>query len=666
MKLQIVIPKRTRRSGGRLWSELLASDPGLMRLRSACRTTLASVLAAAILGFMLAEGAVSPLGLGSGIVFALMAASLPRDPSPRQRLITIVTMALSGALSTVVTGLLAIWPLVGEAGFVALLFGAVAVQTRGPRAVAGGLMAVVASYLALFLHADPAHVPSALLGYGVALGVVLLVGFVVVPERSPAALKRIIRTVEHHGAMLLHAVGAEPDPALRLRQRRLFADLNETILAAEDQLAVLEPEAALRLSSMLLRLELALAQVAEEAAATPLPRADRARIRLTAMRLNASRWSPLRMRDSSASALTAALDEVERAADHLSRAVLPEPRRPGATPSFGAWASRKRPRPAWRQATRAGLAVVISMVAGHLISPDRWFWAVLTAYLVFLNARSRGETIFKGVQRVWGTVAGLLVGVVVSVALSGHVYSQAAGLVVCVFGLAYVFAISQTLAIFCVTVFLGLLYSLLGAQAETILVLRLEETAIGAAAAILVEIFVLPTRTRDVVHAIGGRLLVTLAEVMRLSARHLATGEANPVATMRQADRHFRDLRAALRPLQASRALVWWGRPPAELPAILSCVFWVRSFATGSQVERPAGDLAPILARAERTAVRLAGLAGHSPVPAEAAVEARVPSGHADTTSLHAALDNLEGILDVLGERLTTEGWNALVSKRPI
>ena len=60
------------------------------------------------------------------------------------------------------------------------------------------------------------------------------------------------------------------------------------------------------------------------------------------------------------------------------------------------------------------------MLGGHLLSPDRWFWAVLTAHLLFINVRSRGETIFKGVQRLWGALAGLAVGLLVSFTFARH------------------------------------------------------------------------------------------------------------------------------------------------------------------------------------------------------------------------------------------------------
>lgn len=674
--------RRIRASLARIWSELLASDPGLLRFRSACRATSSLVVTAAILGSLLAAQLSSVLALAIGAVFSIMAGSLPRDPIPRERLITTATMAGAGACSTVVTALLAQLPPAGDAGFVLLLFGAILVQTRGPRAVASGLVAVVVSYLTLFLHADLAHVPTALVALPIAWTVVSGIGLLLLPERPHEAIVRVHRTVARRAALLLHAIAegdGEPGHASGLGRRRMFSDLNETILAAEEQLALLAPEAAARLSVLLLRFELALTHVAVAASAVrPLERRNLARIRLAARRLHAGRRSGLRRPDVPA-ALLQAIDEVEESAAELAAAIgAADLRRQGVVPRPAA--GQARPALAWRPATRAGIAALLSMGGGYLISPDRWFWAVLSAYLLFLGARSSGDTIVKSVQRVWGSVVGLVVGVLVSVALSGHIALEGIGLVACVFGLTYVFAIAPTVAIFCVTVMLGLVYSLLGVHAETILLLRLEETAIGAAAAILVGVFVLPRPAHDLVRELGAKLLASLAEVLRRCAGRL-DGEGDPdtvgtpdtVGKLREADRLFRDFRSALRPLQAGHALAWWARVPAEFPAILACMFWVRVLVHESR--RPAGgDAAAVAATQRRLAAGFDRLAN---VGDGTFTEASVSTGQAPSlapgdrsgpgaSALALAVERLDENLAVLTERFQAEGWTGLVARRPI
>src|SRR3974390_2777619 len=130
------------------------------------------------------------------------------------------------------------------------------------------------------------------------------------------------------------------------------------------------------------------------------------------------RYGPaLEALESTAAALAAlARDGVQVAA----------PPRPG--PDMAA-----RPPLAWRPATRAATAAVLSMVGGNLLSPDRWFWAALTASLLFIPVRAGGGTVVKGVQRIWGALAGLAAGLLVSFAFAGYVALEAAGLLACLF-----------------------------------------------------------------------------------------------------------------------------------------------------------------------------------------------------------------------------------------
>ena len=130
-------------------------------------------------------------------------------------------------------------------------------------------------------------------------------------------------------------------------------------------------------------------------------------------------------------------------------------------------------------------------------------------------------------------------------------------LLAAVFGMYYFFIVSYTVGIFCVTVFLGLLYTLLGASLEPLLLLRLEETAVGALAAVLVAVCVLPLRTRDQVQRSGTGVLTALAKAVA-TCRDALAGQpgANPVPAMRAVDRQVADLRLAMLPLIAGRFMI--------------------------------------------------------------------------------------------------------------
>ena len=214
------------------WFDFLASDPGYMRFRSACRATLSGALTGTLLGFLVVQRVIPAGAAAIGVALSIMGVVFPRAPSPGQRALTIGCMALGGFASATVATLLAIWPYLGDLGFLALLFAVVALQTRGPRFVATGILSVLSAYLALFLRLTPAQAPTALLALALAASIVLFVGFVLLPERPGDALQRLIRALERRASLLLHAVApakSADDPA-RLHARRSFAQLNEAIL----------------------------------------------------------------------------------------------------------------------------------------------------------------------------------------------------------------------------------------------------------------------------------------------------------------------------------------------------------------------------------------------------------------------------------------------------
>ncbi|WP_222128193.1 FUSC family protein [Roseomonas gilardii] len=68
----------------------------------------------------------------------------------------------------------------------------------------------------------------------------------------------------------------------------------------------------------------------------------------------------------------------------------------------------------WRNAGQVTLAAFLAMLGGMALSPERWFWAVIAVYVVFLNTRSRGDTIHRGAHRMLGTLAGLFGGLAIA------------------------------------------------------------------------------------------------------------------------------------------------------------------------------------------------------------------------------------------------------------
>ncbi|GHB54199.1 FUSC family protein [Streptomyces cirratus] len=152
-------------------------------------------------------------------------------------------------------------------------------------------------------------------------------------------------------------------------------------------------------------------------------------------------------------------------------------------------------RPTTRQAFQATAACAFALGIGQALSEDRWYWAVGTAWWIFVNTASRGETLVRGFRRVVGTVTGIAAGLLVAVPLHGAPAPTAALVAVCVFGIFYTAAPSYSWMMFFVTVMAGLLYGLLGVLHPGLLLLRFQETAIGALGAALAVVLVLPVTT---------------------------------------------------------------------------------------------------------------------------------------------------------------------------
>ena len=75
--------------------------------------------------------------------------------------------------------------------------------------------------------------------------------------------------------------------------------------------------------------------------------------------------------------------------------------------------------PSTKAAIQVAVATSAATILGELISPDRWYWAVLTAFLVFTGVSTRGEILTRAGHRIVGTIAGVVAGVLLA-ALVGH------------------------------------------------------------------------------------------------------------------------------------------------------------------------------------------------------------------------------------------------------
>jgi uncharacterized membrane protein YccC len=213
-----------------------------------------------------------------------------------------------------------------------------------------------------------------------------------------------------------------------------------------------------------------------------------------------------------------------------------------------------------------------------------------------------------------------------------------------VFGIYYFYAVSYSIAIFAVTVLLGMIYGMLGTPLEQLLVLRLEETAIGVVAAGLAACFVWPIPTHRQVRLSGLQVLRSLRTVVQTSVAAIEGGaRLAPIEAVRLLDRQMADLRLALVPVVAGRFIMRRARADRPLTALLACAEAARALAAVA-LPTPDCDLAALRAQVAAVDARIAAMLSDRAAadsPAEVAVG---PAGQ--------ALLRLDLALAMLSERM--------------
>ncbi|MET8946392.1 FUSC family protein [Streptomyces sp. NPDC004542] len=244
-------------------------------------------------------------------------------------------------------------------------------------------------------------------------------------------------------------------------------------------------------------------------------------------------------------------------------------------------------RPTTRAAVQVSVGSALAILGGELLSAHRWYWAVLACWIVFINTASTGEILVKGYRRVLGTVLGVVAGIGLA-ALVGHHTWTAFGLVLLlIFAMFYTAPLSYTLMSFFVTAMLGLLYTLLNTYSAAVLILRVEETALGAACGALAAAVVLPVRTDRRTDELLVTALDRLADVTRAAADQLSGGAPADLLDMaRDLDQALADLRASAQPLTHPITPLRSRRDTARyLVALLeTCAYHARSLAATAEL----------------------------------------------------------------------------------
>lgn len=566
------------------WDRVVASDPGLHRLRMALSAAAAMATALGLeYGYARAthagtEGIVIAMLLGTVIaMIGSMALAGPRA-WPKVRIAVFFPIAIGAGMvpGVAVTGNADLT----LAAFVAVMFVAVYIRRFGQPYFFHGFMIWMGYFFAAFLHARWSEMPSLLADVALATGWVLLLSITVLRTHPRRTLRRVLRAFDARTRAVarvcadLLATGSDEARRARLG-RRLHSRqsrLAEAALIVEGWSA--EPEAlppgwsATALRRRLLETHLAVDEFAA-AAKSLIPADDRvtdesariaghlARREDQAAASHARRLLALdrvgpdkaaHPRDVHARRLaTAALEFIDLAARadtppevddaeefspaiRLALGALPgSPAVAGGVAARGRWSPLSRIPLTTRQAIQVAVAGTLAIIAGRELSQARYYWAVIATFIAFTGTATRSETSIKAGNRVLGTLLGFGVGLGLVHLTAGHTIWLLAVIVASMSCGFYVVSVSYAGMIFFVTIMVSQLYSALHEYSPDLIVLRLEETAIGAAIGIAVALVVLPTSTRDTVDVASRRYFSALADLSRAIAARL-TGDRADVA----------------------------------------------------------------------------------------------------------------------------------------
>jgi uncharacterized membrane protein YccC len=523
---------------GELRTWVTGVDPGLGRLRLASVAVLAMALAVVLMSGVLALTGQPVTVVLFAAVLAMISNLTVNETDLHRRRVTTALMVLPAAASTVLGTLLSAFWLVSDVMIVAIMVVAVAIRRYGNRGMALGMAMFMPYFFTQFLQARPEQLPWLLVSVVCGVGSTLLVCGYLLPEDPQKVLARLLRAVRAHVHALalavedvLEAPAADRDAidaALRDLHRRRIR-LNDTMLLVVDRLEQLEDsdqdqELELREGDLELaaeRLAVSTRRLADDPARPGALEPEVRRALLAGVRgiiAGTATGIPDEARDIALRAARRGVDDLasersgarpreQRVAFAIVRLALrlegvgdPFPQAPVVVTDRPAQEEPdEKPEIALstRQAVQVAVATSLAIVVGELISPARWYWAVIAAFVVFAGTTSRGDVLAKGWQRLLGTIGGVAAGMGLAFLVGGHTVLSLVLLAACLFLALYTVRISVGLMAFWITAVLALLYGVIGQFSVETLVLRIAETAAGGALGALAGFLVLPKHTRE-------------------------------------------------------------------------------------------------------------------------------------------------------------------------
>ncbi|GAA1951292.1 FUSC family protein [Microbacterium aquimaris] len=246
--------------------------------------------------------------------------------------------------------------------------------------------------------------------------------------------------------------------------------------------------------------------------------------------------------------------------EHPMAADSPRPATPKAAPATPPrpkmrWTAWRSWEPTTRMAVQAMIAAALAAGVGDAISASRWYWAVMTAFVIFLGATTRSGIFTRAYRRVAGTIIGIGIGVGAVTLVAGETSLLVAIAVVAVFGMLYFGPLNYLYASVFITTMLVSLYRMLGVLDGSLLELRLVETLSGALIGVLCAYLILSTNSRSVLLGKADAYFETLEYLLRAVREGHVTDRAELMATLQKVEDAQTDLAQAVASMSAALAI---------------------------------------------------------------------------------------------------------------
>lgn len=526
----------------------LLSDPSFARLRMASRALLTTGLVCLALVLLHSWLPMSAAAYSIAMITAIQGVAAVKETTAAARAVTRIYSAISGFCVIAALTLIDHSLLLVNALLLVVIFIAAYARRFSVRWQAVGMFAFMCAVVGAFLKPHEIDLRSIAVAFVLSGVIAHLVRNFVLPERPDIDCRRALKAacvlIDRLSNEIVTQARSSWTEAGRRQATKLERKARDAILLCESYLPLapsgtFADEHAAFLAMRLFDLQLAM----ESALSAAL--------------------SPDEIRSGSLSpALQAKLEILENAKDSANRAMATtqaksfsiataSDKKAGLFPHHGEWLSDL----AVRQAFQVTVASAIAMAGGLVLSPERWFWAVLTAFLIFSNTRSRGDLFVRALNRAFGTAAGICVGIGLATLLSGEVYSSVILAAVSIFAAFYLGSLSYGAMTLFITIAIALIYGLIGVFTPGLLVLRLEETMVGVAAGVFVSLFVLPVSTATQTGEAMNRFLHALDAFLEAVVTKVENaGRADLAVTIHAVDTAQADVLAAVGPMQSSWA----------------------------------------------------------------------------------------------------------------